>query len=137
MGALIQITPFPSRSIPSDGANHQAVYTNNTGQILYIRQSRVYLFPGGTSGGAGAIVGGLSGSILRGSDSSNLTYWAWDVNNNTVGSGPHGDVVAEDFGSNWFELDPGDTLTMNCYSTGFGGAASSASVWLWYTATSS
>lgn len=133
--SLTQLTIFPEFFVPSNGTPTAESWTNNLGFTIYIKRFHIYMFPGSSIPSAVALGGGFSGNVKRMSDGSSLAYWAWAVNNNTIGSGPDGTTKAENYAPDAIQVDPGDTLKMTAYSGGFGGVRSALSGWIWYTTT--
>jgi hypothetical protein len=116
--------------LPSDGVIRTQGWTNKTGQIVYITKLDVYVY------GANYNPGGLVfGAVSRNSDYGLMAYWSWVVNDDTFPNGPQGSEVREDFRPDYFAIVPGDGITMQAYSRGFGGPAyqSFVSGYFWYT----
>lgn len=128
-GELHWVKAAVSTGIPSDGLYHEFKYTNLTGQTIFVTRIIAYV-QGGSFGG-----GDLNGYIYRESDDAETgVYWTWHLmpGDNPFGTGPQGNQVPQNYGSDYFTLVPGDGLTLKAKGTGFGGLPSLAGFHFWY-----
>ena len=116
--------------LPSDGQVRSQSWVNSTGNTVYVVRVSVYVYGANYSPG-----GTVFGAVSRNSDYNLLTYWSWVLNDDTEPHGPQGSEVSENFRPDYITIAPGDGLTIQSYSAGFGGPAyrSFVSGYFWYS----
>jgi hypothetical protein len=119
-------------SLPSDGQVRSVGWVNDTGKTVYVVKLEVYVYNATYNPG-----GNLFGAVSRNSDDNLLTYWSWVLTEDTEPHGPQGNEVVENFRPDYVTIKPGDGITLQAYSIGFGGPTNQALVsgYFWYTPT--
>jgi hypothetical protein len=122
-GDLTWVKAWPERTIPPNTRYVESEWENKTGKTIYVTAIKVfprgyYVTPNTTSV--------IQGWIER-YDGSELLYWENEFTDN-----PYGQDQYVAFRPDYFQLDPGDRLTMYVRSRGNGAQVTGIAAHLWY-----
>jgi hypothetical protein len=138
---LQSFEPFAATNFVPDAQQHRIPWTNSTSQPLYITRIKWFVYnncmlPGsGVAGATGALNAGILTSSNQIIDWVSLYVVQGQVNGGN-GQGISGDERNTVFSPDYFEIDPGDTITLSYKATGFMVNMPLAySIVLWYTTT--